>query len=308
MDAILVGQNTYPLSSTVVGAPTDKAVALVDTGTSYSYVSQEIGDAIYGGVPGATFDSSLGQYTVPCGSEIDVAIQIGGVAFPIHPLDVSPTSTTDPTTCVGSFVPGSVAVGAGSFDILIGDNVLRSLYALYDFGDFDSSGNIGNPYFKLLSIVDPNTASQEFHQVRGGTANTNITYNAANTNSSSDLGTSVNISDELANTINKVNTYIPVMLAIMGLNALVIILLLIAFIVYMLNRRKQKSRRNIPRMSPTPRRRTSAFDMPSMEPVYQPLSMALTDDTFVPPSPAFSKTGLSPGLQSGMGGRPNSVA
>lgn len=308
MDAFLVGTNVVSLSTTVSGAPLNKAVALVDTGTSYSYVSTDVANAIYGGVPGAKLDTSLGQWVVPCDAEINIAIQIGGRPFAIHPLDVSPPSLTDPTTCVGSFVPGSVAVGAGAFDVLIGDNVLRSLYAIYDFGDFDSSGKMGDPYFKLLSIVDPNQASKEFHQVRGGSPQSNITYNAANTTTSGNLGTSVNISDELANTINKINNYLPVMLAVMALNALVIVLLLVAAIIYLLNRRKRKNRRLLPRSSPIPRQRTTTFDMPTTPGphVYQPISMALTDDTFVPPSPAFAKPGSSPSPV--MGARPNSVA
>ena len=47
---------------------------------------------------------------------------------------------------------------------------------MYDFGDFDADGKMGNPYVKLLSIVDPDAASIEFHKQRGGTPRTGITY------------------------------------------------------------------------------------------------------------------------------------
>ena len=87
---------------------------------------------------------------------------------------------------------------------------------------------MGNPYIKLLSIVDPNKASIEFHKVRGGTASANITFNAANSTATGGESTSVKISDDLANTLNKMGTYIPVMLAIMALNALVILILLVS--------------------------------------------------------------------------------
>jgi len=211
----------------------------------------------------------------------------------MHPLDVSPSSLTDPSSCVGSFVPQAVAVGANQFDWLIGDAFLRSVYTIYDFGDFDSSGNMGNPYVKLLSLVDPNKASVEFHQARGGTANGGITYNAANV--TGDASTTVQISQELTNTLDKIGTYVPIMLAIMGLNALVIILLLVAAAVYFFRRRSGRSkRRNVGRQSPRPfARRTTTFDMPPItEPhSYEPVSMALTEDTFVHPSPAFSKPG-----------------
>jgi hypothetical protein len=42
-----------------------------------SYAPQEICTAIYGDVPGARFVPALGQWTVPCDAEIDMALQFG---------------------------------------------------------------------------------------------------------------------------------------------------------------------------------------------------------------------------------------
>ncbi|KAI0347326.1 acid protease [Trametopsis cervina] len=304
LDAVLVGSQSVPVSSVVNGAPAGKAVVLLDSGTSYTYAPEAVCNAIYGSVSGANFDSSLGQWTVPCSAEIDIALQFGGVVYPIHPLDVSPQSLSVPNQCVGTFIPQTVSVGAGEFDWLIGDNVLRSIYSVYDFGDFNSDGSMGNPYVKLLSLVDPNKASAEFHQLRGGAPATNITYNAANTTSpqTPSGGAAVEVSDDVASTINKLNSYLPAMLAIMALNALVILLLAAAAFVYMFRRRsggKARARKNPGRMTPMPMNPTStassvvlpALAHPAVEPAYQPVSMALTEDTFVPPSPAFSKEG-----------------
>src|SRR6266404_3460023 len=107
--------------------------------------------------------------------------------------------------------------------MIVGDNVLRSMYSVYDFGDFDSSGKMGDPYVKLLSIVDPNQASKEFATARG-TVPRNITYSAANSTATSGR-TTVSLSDNITNTLNKITTYFPIMLAILGLNAVVILLL-----------------------------------------------------------------------------------
>ncbi|KAI0081845.1 acid protease [Panus rudis PR-1116 ss-1] len=312
LEAVLIGTQTISVSSSIPGVPAGNAVALIDSGTSYTYATPDVCQAIYGNIPGAKYDSSLGQWIVPCDAEVDVALQIAGQIFPVHPLDVTPTSLTDPSTCVGSFVPQSVAVGENSFDWLIGDSVLRSVYTIYDFGDFDSSGKMGNPYIKMLALVDPNEGSRDFHQVRGGTASGNITYNAANvTNGGS---TSVTISEDLANTLNKIGVYVPAMLAVMALNALVIILLLITAVVYMVRRRgKGNKMRRTPGRALTPMPpRSELYDMSSMgggdSHVYQPVSMALTEDTFVPPSPAFSKPGFAGDMSGGMGARPKSVA
>ncbi|THH33603.1 hypothetical protein EUX98_g579 [Antrodiella citrinella] len=307
LDGLVVGGQQVSVSSTVQGAPSNQAVVVLDTGTSYTYTTEAVCNAIYGSVPGAYFDSTQVRWVVPCATEIDVGLQIAGTVYPLHPLDVTPSGLTDPSQCVGSFIPQGVSVGGGEFDWLVGDNVLRSLYTVYDFGDFDSSGQMGNPYVKLLSVIDPQQASVEFHDLRGGSPLTNITYNAGSApggSSSSGGGTaSVNISDDLANTLSKIGTFFPALLAIMALNALVILLLLIAAGVYMWRRRTRGATRRVGlgrALTPMPGARTTSYDMPSIigeSHTYQPVSMALTEDTFVPPSPAFQK-----------GDRPNSVA
>ncbi|KAL7282459.1 hypothetical protein ACG7TL_003930 [Trametes sanguinea] len=321
LDALLVGSKAVPLSSVVSGAPSGKAVVMFDSGTSYTYAPEDVCNAIYSGIDGASFNSGLQQWVVPCDAEVDIALQFGSNVYPIHPLDVTPANLADSTMCVGSFVPQTVSVAGGQFDWLIGDNVMRSVYTVYDFGDFDSSGNMGNPFMQLLALVDPNQASQEFHKARGGTPSGNITYNAQNVSSStgaassspSSSGSSVTLSAELADTLNKLQGYFPAMLAVMALNALVLLVLAGAAITYLCRRRgKARARRNPGRASPLPLQRTSSFGGMGLamgggdngEPhVYQPVSMALTEDTFVPPSPAFSKPGFGDNLRPG--DRPN---
>lgn len=177
------------------------------------------------------------------------------------------------------------------------------MYTVYDFGDFDSSGKMGNPYVKLLSLIDPSEASVDFHNLRGGTPNNNITYNAASTPGGGQVVT-VSLSDELIKTLNTVGTYFPALLAIVALNALVVLVLLAGGIVYLIRRRSRggvRRRVGLGRtLTPMPGQHGggSSYDMPNIEPhQYQPVSMALTEDTFVPPSAPFSK-----------GDRPKSVA
>ncbi|QRW21513.1 aspartyl protease [Rhizoctonia solani] len=55
------------------------------------------------------------------------------------------------------------------FDFLLGDSFLRNVYAVYDFGDFDASGNMGKPYIKLLPLTDPVAASASFKKNRAAT-------------------------------------------------------------------------------------------------------------------------------------------
>ncbi|KAJ6485016.1 aspartic peptidase domain-containing protein, partial [Mycena vitilis] len=282
LEALLVGSTVVTPTSTVVGAPSNRAVVLLDSGTSYSYAPTAICDAIYGGVPGAQYNASLGQWTVPCDAEVDIALQFGGQVYPVHPLDMTPVNLGDKNSCVGSFVPQTLSVGAGEFDWLVGDNVLRSLYSVYDFGDFDSNNNMGNPYVKLLALVDPNQASKDFHAARGGVAATNITYNAANTTLNDP--SSISVSSDIGDNLTKIVAFLPAMLGIMALNAAVLIALIIVGVVYMCRKRKPKAtaRKARGRMSLTPMpmdpRNSYVAGVEPQSHAYEPVSMAITED------------------------------
>ncbi|SRR6266702_579140 len=201
--------------------------------------------------------------------------------------------------------------------MILGDNVLRSVYSVYDFGDFDASGNMGDPYVKLLSIADPNQASKDFAAARGTVARTNITYNAANSTAATSGRTTVSLSDDITNTLNKITTYFPIMFAILGLNAVVILLLAIAAFIYLFRRRKVPSARNRRNARPLQLEAmsTDTFTPPSeslqrgaSHHAYHPVSMALTDDTFVPPSPAFHNDGSGGSKARSFDDRPKSIA
>ncbi|KAJ7047377.1 aspartic peptidase domain-containing protein [Mycena alexandri] len=280
LEALLVGNTVVTPTTNVVGAPSNRAVVLLDSGTSYTYAPQAICDAIYSGAAGAQFDASLGQWTLPCDTEVDIALQFAGQVYPLHPLDVTSASLSNATLCVGTFVPQTVSVGSGEFDWLIGDNVLRSMYSIYDFGDFDSNNQICNPYVKLLALVDPNEASKDFHAARGGSAAANITYNASN--SSSNNPSSVSLSSDVSDNLSKIVAYLPAMLGIMALNALVLIVLGAFGVMYMCRKGKSKSttRKTRGRSTPMPMDpRNSYIAGPDPLPhTYQPVSMALTED------------------------------
>jgi hypothetical protein len=244
-----------------------------------------------------------------------MALQIGGQVYPVHPLDVVPTTAFDQTVCIGSFVPSASI--AKDFDWLVGDNFLRSAYSVYDFGDFDDTGKMGDPYMKLLSIVDADEASIEFHELRGGTPRTNITFVGLDGVS---VAPSFSISNDISESLELIGKFIPAMLGIVALNALIVIVCCIVWLVSFCRKRRNRAVARTPRsrMSPmprTPRSRMSPMPMdprnsyiaggPQQPHVYEPVSMALTEDTFVPPSPAFLGR---EGSKLGSGDRPKSIA
>jgi hypothetical protein len=160
---------------------------------------------------------------------------------------------------------------------------------------------MGTPYVKLLSIIDPNVAAQEFEQARGGSFSGNITYNASNTTASSGQ-TTFSLSNNVAEGLANLGHYMPVILGVLGLNVLVMIVLVILVVVLLCRSRTRwiggaasvKKRKAKGRAEPP----ESLQDMPmnpsiglgqGLQPpihVYQPLSAAMTEDTIVIPSSA----------------------
>jgi saccharopepsin len=190
--------------------------------------------------------------------------------------------------------------------MIIGDNFLRSVYSVYDYGDFDKSGNMGKPYIKFLSLVNPNQASSEFASARGSVPRNNITYHAVTSTATASGSMTTSLSNEITMTLNKITTYFPIMLAVLGLNVLVILLLAIAAFIFIFRRRPSSSARvgrKARRLTPYPLQvvSTDSFVPPpepsqpsqpsSLSHAYQPVSMAFSEETFVPPSPAFHAGG-----------------
>lgn len=173
---------------------------------------------------------------------------------------------------------------------------------------------MGNPYVKLLSLVEPNQASAEFVALRGGTAKTNITYNAADNGDATP--SNISLTQDAVDTLIKLGTFFPIMMGIMALNALVILILVVGAIVYFCRRRKRRSGKKVivtartpqGRLSPMPMSTRNSYVAGSSSPVagethtYEPVSMAITEDTFVPPSPGFRQFDGKPG------DRPKSMA
>lgn len=181
-------------------------------------------------------------------------------------------------------------------DWLIGDNVLRSMYSVYDFGDFDASGKMGAPYVKLLSLVEPNEASVDFAAQRGSVARTGLGYSATNV-SASTSGHSVSISTDFATLLGKFGMYLPAVLGIVALNTVVLTALLVVAVLTCCRRRiragaQSGARPRSVQGRTTPMSMSMGKPHGSAEHVYEPVSMALADDNATaaalqPPGPGY---------------------
>lgn len=305
LDALIVNDTITPGTTTKTGAPSNKAVVLLDTGASHTYAPPSVVEALYRDLPGATFDDESNVWMLPCDTEINAALQIGGQVFPMHPLDLLiPRTSNNNKDCMGTFIPQIID---WEFDWLIGDNFLRAVYSIYDFGDYNAEQKMGDPYVKLLSLVDPDQASIEFHNQRGGTPRTGITFQGLD---GASVAPSFSISTDISESLEMISRFIPAMLAVVAFNALVIVVGTIVWLVSFIRKRRRRAIARTPRARGGVSRPGSTrphsyiagmadveIHSPSAPHTYEPVSMALTEDTFVPPSPAFmhGSSKLQPG-------------
>ncbi|KAJ6585305.1 acid protease [Mycena capillaripes] len=172
--------NVINIKSIVPKAPDGQMVAVFDSGFTFSQVPRDMSDAIYGRVQGAVYDSQNEWWTVPCGQMINLTFSFGGMAFPIHPLDVVDDNfkildKNGNHVCIGAFQPITSAFSLfGNFDMIMGMTFLRNAYALMNFGDWvdDSSVDRGDPYIQLLPLTDAAAAHADFVNVRLGGVDT----------------------------------------------------------------------------------------------------------------------------------------
>ncbi|EED81152.1 predicted protein [Postia placenta Mad-698-R] len=91
---------------------------------------------------------------VPCTAMIEVAFVIGGIAYPVNPLDlVTPVGWASNGTiiCNGAFVALGETDSAGPL-IVLGQSFLRNAYALYNLNPTGNSNkNTTLPFVQLLS-------------------------------------------------------------------------------------------------------------------------------------------------------------
>jgi hypothetical protein len=103
----IIGPDGQPVNVTSVIGKSRNLTAILDTGFSLPQVPRSISDAFYSRVPGAAFKnvSGLGEvWTLPCNAEVNVTFKIGGVDYPIHPLDTVDERSTGGggVVCYGS--------------------------------------------------------------------------------------------------------------------------------------------------------------------------------------------------------------
>jgi saccharopepsin len=173
----------------------------------------------------------------------------------------------DVTFCINTFVP--LTIDALPFDFLLGDSFLRNVYAIYDFGDADTNGIMGKPYVKLLPLTDPTAASASFKKNRATTlaqlpaegdisklsgvtipvpSNSKSSVSSHTSTGGSGSGKAganlvTTTSDDdasIAATLNKLSTFAPIALALLTVNATLLVGLIAMGAFFLVRRSKAK--------------------------------------------------------------------
>nr|GAT52388.1 predicted protein [Mycena chlorophos] len=174
VDAIYVGTTQIPLGDSVIhGTPAGKLVVMMDSGTPTSSIPTALWYALYANIPGTTVGDIDGApvFTIPCESTTIMTVVIGGVQFPIHPLDLS-NIATGPSADVG-LGDNSVCLSAlnagpadpGDIDVIFGDSFMRNFYSVFNYGDSPSSPG-SDASIQFVSLTDAASAQSDVAAVR----------------------------------------------------------------------------------------------------------------------------------------------
>lgn len=141
---------------------------------------------------------------------------------------------------------------------------------------------MGDPFVKLLPLTDPNEASGDFARVRGSQPRTNITYSVA---SPAVVGAASDGASTSQVTLDRLDTLIPVMLGVMGLNSLVLLTLVILAIVYICRKKKSRAARRAKKQSALPMAMSSMNDVEATGTAHQ-YEPVMNDEQQISPSPS----------------------
>ncbi|KAJ3478920.1 hypothetical protein NLI96_g9424 [Meripilus lineatus] len=173
LDSVTINDRRYTgkdVLNATTGKPDQyqgKMLIEFDTGTTLFYGSKFYVDTIYGGLPGAKLvDEDLGVWSFPCDSKFNVSFTLGGLEYPINPLDMTilAIDLKNGSINCGSamrYIPPRVGQGR---DFFFGHSFLRNVYSLFNYGNI-TKGRSGKPYVQLLSTTDISQALADFDRL-----------------------------------------------------------------------------------------------------------------------------------------------
>lgn len=105
LDGMTVNGKQFQFNQSNVAEVDDgKQVVVLDTGFTNSQLPPAAVDFIYSSIPGAQFNSTSGQWVVPCENTTELAFEFGNQTISIHPLDITTVTTNgNETICTNTY-------------------------------------------------------------------------------------------------------------------------------------------------------------------------------------------------------------
>lgn len=231
--------------SSIVPHNHGRLYGVLDSGFTLPQVPRSVSDAIYGRVQGANYSVERNLWTFPCEQELNISISIGGVKYPVHPLDTSSkdigfNDTNGQFVCAGTFQPITSAFSLdGQFDLILGMAFLRNTYTLMNFGNFVDGGLNSTPYVQLLSTTDPAQAHQDFVNARLGGVDTTGSSQYSLLPPGKGKTSPVPFGERVTHTEQKVIRYEPLIICI----SVAVVLALLGYGTWVYIRRRRARRR-----------------------------------------------------------------
>lgn len=153
--------------------------AILDSGTALIFTTTTIANGIYGSI--GIEPASNGIYYVPCTTPLNMTITLDDrSATPLHPLDLTTEPSQGNQFCTGLIQ--TTESPDSEVDMILGVPFMRNVYTVMAYSVPSSNGSFTavngsdltdggishtiTPMLGLLSLTDPTTALQEFHNVR----------------------------------------------------------------------------------------------------------------------------------------------
>ncbi|GJE94323.1 acid protease [Phanerochaete sordida] len=176
LDGMKVNGENVPLTQSSYNTTDGQLIVLFDSGTSDMIIPGPLVDAVYSQIAGSV--KVNGTWVAPCYNSANVSLTIGGLDYPLHPLDLSRTSEqtsalqdgTEETflLCVASFTDASTLT-LNDVDIILGDVFLKNVVTSFNFGPENREGDhpgASGSFVQLLSLTDPDEAWLDFQLTR----------------------------------------------------------------------------------------------------------------------------------------------
>ncbi|TFY81570.1 hypothetical protein EWM64_g2444 [Hericium alpestre] len=158
LDGVVSGEQKHDVSADRVDGNPNMPTALIDSGSSLSFISKNMAQFIYSSIDNNYKVCRDELWLVPCTSMPDVSFTFGGQNIRIDPLALTDVvqfsqDSSDHFACVGTFRADDTPEAGTPYSYILGDPFLRSVYTRFDYGSATIDNDFTDPPAPFISFV-----------------------------------------------------------------------------------------------------------------------------------------------------------